>query len=240
MSAFDHVTDKPCSRCEALYEAGRINGEMVMPLPEGVRAPYAIDGSGKCCYDCASADTLIKLGLVIKARPGDKDWSTAFEMARIAVGNDRVDQLRMPGMPMGLVNRGYVRPCADGDLERHHKWLDEHNFEIDVKPIGLTWNSPEVRNRWPSAGADWDAFVARERPDLTGARVVLKIGTQTWHNWASWLWLAIDGDPLTDWFRYRSDGFDLRYLRPGVLVRSRHEHKDYKHERFTWVSEVPL
>lgn len=29
---------------------------------------------------------------------------------------------------MGLVKLGVVRPSKKGDLERHHKWLDENNW----------------------------------------------------------------------------------------------------------------
>jgi hypothetical protein len=90
--------------------------ETVMPLAEGALAPLARDGSGKCCFDCAAADAVVaSLGL-------------EFDAARIAVGNDRQEQLRLPGMKMGLVMAGYVRPSKAGDLEAHHAWLDAHDW----------------------------------------------------------------------------------------------------------------
>jgi hypothetical protein len=49
-------------------------------------------------------------------------------MARIAVGNDRQEQYRLPGVPLGLVAQHYVRPSKAGDLKRHHAWLDAHRW----------------------------------------------------------------------------------------------------------------
>ena len=48
-----------------------------------------------------------------------------WEQARIAVANDRQEQLRLPGMPIGLVASGLVRPSMPGDMEKHHAWLKE-------------------------------------------------------------------------------------------------------------------
>lgn len=103
----------PCPRCAPIFERGGLRREVVQPLPPGAMAPLAQDGSGKCCYDCASADTLVRLRL-----------GANFEMARIAVGNDRQDQYRLPGAPLGLVALGLVRPSAQGDFEMHLRWLD--------------------------------------------------------------------------------------------------------------------
>jgi hypothetical protein len=52
----------------------------------------------------------------------------SFVAARIAVGNERQEQYRLPGVPMGLVAAGYVRPSAPGDFERQLRWLDEHHW----------------------------------------------------------------------------------------------------------------
>lgn len=106
-----------CPRCLKLASEGRIRAETLQPLPPGAMAPLAHDGSGKCCRDCAAADTVVRLGHV-----------PTFEMARIAVGNDRQEQLRLPGAPMGLVQAGLMRPSRSGDLEKHHAWLEANEW----------------------------------------------------------------------------------------------------------------
>ena len=124
------LTDTPCPRCLDLYKREKIRGETVMPMPEGAFAPMEMYEPKKCCRDCAAADTLIRIGLIGKAaRDDDSDRETAFIMARIAVGNDRQEQLRMPGMPLGLVGQGLVAPCVDGDFDRHHTWLKRHGID---------------------------------------------------------------------------------------------------------------
>lgn len=112
----------PCPRCLALARACDIRWETLQPLPEGARAPLACDGSGPCCYDCAAADALVGMGVGVE-----------FVAARVAVGNDRQEQYRLPGVPMGLVRGGLVRPSAPGDLERHHTWLDA--------AVGAAWRN---------------------------------------------------------------------------------------------------
>lgn len=105
---------KPCPRCLPLAQEGDIRWEMVQPLPSGAYAPLAkVPGGKPCCWDCAAADTLLRL----RRAPN-------FLAARIAVGNDRQEQYRLPGAPMGLVQEGVVRASAPGDLERHHAWLE--------------------------------------------------------------------------------------------------------------------
>jgi hypothetical protein len=81
-------------------------------------APLARDGSGKSCHDCASAD-----GLMAYSKKG-----LDFLMARIAVGNDRQEQYRLPGISMGLVAEGLMRASKEGDFQRHLAWLDEHRW----------------------------------------------------------------------------------------------------------------
>lgn len=107
----------PCPRCLALALAGEIRMETVQPLPEGALAPLASDGSGKCCPDCAAADTLLRM----KAAPG-------FTAARVSVGNDRQEALRLPMVPLGLVRAGIMRPSKSGDLEIHWAWLNAHEW----------------------------------------------------------------------------------------------------------------
>jgi hypothetical protein len=109
-----HVSENapPCPRCLALAVGDAIRIETLQPVPEGAWAPLGPNGI-RCCYDCASADTLMKIG----AAP-------TWEAARIAVGNDRQEQYRMPGVFMGLVGKGLVRPSDPGDFERQLDWLD--------------------------------------------------------------------------------------------------------------------
>lgn len=84
-------------------------------LPKGALAPLARDGTGKCCFDCASADAVRR-----------HTSGMNFEMARIAVANDRQDQYRIPGAPMGLVRMGLVRPSEPDDFEEQRNWMDRH------------------------------------------------------------------------------------------------------------------
>jgi hypothetical protein len=71
------------------------------------------------CRDCEAAENLVKLDIL-----GE------FMMARTATGNCRMEQMRLPGAPLGLVLAGYMKPSEEGELERHLEWLDEHEKEI--------------------------------------------------------------------------------------------------------------
>lgn len=115
---------EPCPRCLELKMQGVLRTEMVQPLPEGAMAPLGLDRR-KCCYDCAAADTLVKLKI-----------GCDFGMARVAVGNERQEQYRLPGIPMGLVGERLVRPSEEGDLEAQHKWLDAHEWFGDCPECG--------------------------------------------------------------------------------------------------------
>ena len=106
------MVDAACPRCLRLALAGRIRDETVMPLRGGALDALAVDGSGPCCIDCEAADNLHR-------RYRGMDWASM----RVAVGNDRQEQLRLPGAPMGLVKEGITKPSQPGDLERHHVWL---------------------------------------------------------------------------------------------------------------------
>lgn len=103
------MTDVPCPRCLSLAQLGKIRAETIMPLPKGAFAPRGHVG-GKCCFDCAAADGLMPAG------------DLNFEMARIAVGNERQEEYRLSGVS-GLVRAGRVRPCHD-TLDEHLAWLD--------------------------------------------------------------------------------------------------------------------
>ena len=135
--------------------------EMIQPVPRLAPA-LARDGSGACCPDCQAADTLHQVMNPEPEYTELDEWAVAAEegfcpvpftepckaerigpnrslgvtwrMARIAVGNDRRDQLRAPGLPMGLVSNGMMPASAPGDLELHWAWLKEN---------GLGWGEEE-------------------------------------------------------------------------------------------------
>lgn len=92
--------------------------ETVQRIPEGAFAPLSKKYRHlKICYDCSAAEFLVQrkeMGMPL------------FIMARIAVGNDRQEQYRLPGAPMGLVKLGYVRPSKPGDLADQLGWLNAH------------------------------------------------------------------------------------------------------------------
>lgn len=120
----------PCPRCMGLSISGHLWPEMVMPLPQGDGiAPLARDGSGACCFDCAAADGLWRAVLrspskhdaLFRADRYDLTW---FIMARVAVGNDRCEQMRLPGAAMGLAYHGLIAPSQPGDLDAHMAWLE--------------------------------------------------------------------------------------------------------------------
>jgi len=91
--------------------------ETVQRLPRGVFAPTLKKDGQRCCFDCAAAETVqLVLGV------------PSFVAARIAVGNDRQEQYRLPGVVMGLVQAGLVRPSAPGDLENQHQWLERNEW----------------------------------------------------------------------------------------------------------------
>jgi hypothetical protein len=94
--------------------------ETVQRVPEGAYAPLSRKYRHlKICYDCAAAELLITrrtMGMPL------------FIMARIAVGNERQEQYRLPGAPMGLVKLGFVRPSKPGDLDEQLAWLNENRW----------------------------------------------------------------------------------------------------------------
>jgi hypothetical protein len=117
------MTDQACPRCKALAVAGRIRAETVQRLPEGACAPMGLNRQ-KECFDCASAETLLRMGVIGRGTMDDQ----AFEMARIAVGNDRQEQYRAPGLPLGLVQAKLMRPSAPGDFEEQLAWLKRQDW----------------------------------------------------------------------------------------------------------------
>jgi hypothetical protein len=136
------MTDKPCPRCLALYETGKIRGEIVMPLPFKA-PPYAKVPNGRpCCFDCSSADALVR-------------GPITFEMARITIGNDRQEEMRLSGVA-NRVRPYHLRVSAPGDLDRHHVWLRKHRIGFGIKPISAGWES--VERKFPEASVLWDKF----------------------------------------------------------------------------------
>lgn len=110
------MTELPCQSCVTLAKAGDIRAETIQPLPAGALAPRGMDGQ-PCCYDCQAAEAVRRIR-----------YAPSFEAARIAVGNERQEQYRLPGVPMGLVQQGFVRPSKKGDFEKHLKWLEKNNW----------------------------------------------------------------------------------------------------------------
>lgn len=118
--AFDGLSNTVCPVCLKMAWAGKIRPGMVMPLPD-FSPPLLRSDNKPCCRDCAAAD-----GLAAGDRLGMN-----FDMARIAVGNEREEHMRMPlGMSehFGLVKYGYVLPCSLEDLKWHQDWLFEHRI----------------------------------------------------------------------------------------------------------------
>jgi hypothetical protein len=119
------MTEDPCPRCLPLAGFGQIRLETVQRMPKGAAAPVAKEkGGGPCCLDCAAADLLLS----VSGAPG-------FLAARIAVGNDRQEQYRLPGVPMGLVMAGYVRPSKKGDFEKQLAWLEKNDY-FGMREVG--------------------------------------------------------------------------------------------------------
>lgn len=111
------LTDKPCERCLGLAVFGHIRAETVQRMPEKPFAPLSREDNKPCCRDCAAADTIVRCG-----------YAPGFIAARIAVGNDRQEQYRLPGVLMGLVKVGLVAPSEPGDFENQLKWLHANNW----------------------------------------------------------------------------------------------------------------
>lgn len=109
----------PCPKCMRLAMEGKIRNETVQPLPStrAIMCPTDKKTDEPICRDCNAAWLVLRLS-----------QAPTWEAARIAVANDRQEQLRLPGVLMGLVKAGIVLPSKPGDLERHHRWLDHYNW----------------------------------------------------------------------------------------------------------------
>lgn len=106
------MTNEPCQRCLELVHEGVLEFEALQRMPEGAFAPRARRGNVRVCFDCASADALMERTRM------------TFEMARVCVGNDRMDSYRWPeGVQLGLALQGAMRMPSE-TLEQHHEWLN--------------------------------------------------------------------------------------------------------------------
>ena len=107
------MTRDACPQCIDDLDSGLLpRAENVQRLPKGAFAPMGLD-KRKVCFDCASTATVMHVtGL---------NW----EQSRIAVANDRSEQYRLPGVPMGLTKDKLVKMNKEGDFEEQLDWLDE-------------------------------------------------------------------------------------------------------------------
>src|SRR5262245_11921218 len=116
---------KPCPRCMAHYKDGSIFARMVQPL--GRRPAMSRRDGSKICGDCGKAEALA-------------DFTGILDdgMARTAIGNDRDEALRLPGLVRGVM--GVV--AAPGDLDRLTRWQQRLFGDAwpyshpDVRPYG--------------------------------------------------------------------------------------------------------
>lgn len=147
---------EPCPRCLSLWEHGGLWLEMVRPLPEQAPPRDTGTGAAQC-HDCAAADNLVRRWatdaalrrylavasqrLQLVSKPLDDDGDEApddeadmpggsgltWTMARVAVGNDRLEQYQLPGILMGLAHPSLrlVRPSAPGDRDKVLTWFLE-------------------------------------------------------------------------------------------------------------------
>ena len=109
----EHTT-KLCPSCNASMEFLRT--ETLLPIAVGARAPLDLKRRS-VCFDCAAAGTLLRTGFGGLADASNDD--TPWQMARIAVANDRQEKLRLPGVPIGIP---FVIASKRGDLKRLHEW----------------------------------------------------------------------------------------------------------------------
>lgn len=138
-TVFDRSTDTPCPVCLTLLSARYIEREMVMPVPKF--GPRSLSGHS-VCFDCESAEGLLRFGVVPE-----------FTMARLAVGNERCEQLRLPegaACVMGLAARGLVKISDNSQLVPHHEWLGKvlplnEDDSLEIATI-LAHNPPAFRD----------------------------------------------------------------------------------------------
>lgn len=112
----EHTGDA-CPICSGMMTMAhdQLRSEMVLPVPASPRAPTAKRPGPltRICFDCSAAETVSRLMPAM-----------TFAMARVAVGNERQEQLRLPGAAIGLVREGLVRPSATGDMRALVEWRE--------------------------------------------------------------------------------------------------------------------
>jgi hypothetical protein len=103
-----------CPSCEAAWLQGHIRQEAARPLDgRPARDPLSRRDTGDLiCQDCAVAETLMGR------------QSLTWTQARVAIGNDRQEQHRLPGVPMGVLLELGGQPGQEGDLEAVYRWLE--------------------------------------------------------------------------------------------------------------------
>lgn len=114
--------DEMCPSCAELLlpECDLIRLEMVMPLPAKA-GPLSRRKSFKhICYDCATAEGMGPL------------HGLTFDMARIAVGSERQEMLRLPGQRLGVF---MLLPCGEDDLTTLRDWQQKHGLDEEEREL---------------------------------------------------------------------------------------------------------
>lgn len=105
-----------CGSCREANEDDVLRTEAMRPLSgqPGVDAlSRYTQEPRKICADCNAAETLMGL------------QGMTWDQARIAIANDRQEQLRLPGAPLGiLVTQLGGQFSKEGELDDCHRWLD--------------------------------------------------------------------------------------------------------------------
>jgi len=119
-NVFFMASNTPCPKCMELYAQGKLCHDAVMPLPEGAMAPTSRRTNEKICFDCAATEATMDAG----------SNHPEFSAARVVIGNERREGLRMPeGMMQhfGLRTMGWrcIKLCSNDDLEAYYGWLKE-------------------------------------------------------------------------------------------------------------------
>ena len=117
---FDTLSDEPCPRCLDLGRQGSIRVETVQRLPlQRRRTSYrARRSQGQCCYDCASADALMRVC-------GGMDFSMASDRRRKTTGRTNIDCLALRSARCRWESHGHPRRAT---LESQYRWLEKNSW----------------------------------------------------------------------------------------------------------------
>ena len=119
----------PCPKCLDFYSDGAIRWETIQPLPQGrgmapisrrsfMRAEPGARPSPsgrKICRSCARAEGLMDTGACADDAA-----------ARVAVGNEFQEALRMPPGMAAVMGLRLFPDVSIDDFDGHHAWLDRH------------------------------------------------------------------------------------------------------------------